>query len=120
MTTYVEDYYEDGTPKLHPNGRHVWVDKNLREFGPSHQRDNTRASAAHMVMGDIDDYQSTITGERIHGRAHHRAHLKKHNCIEMGNESIESTQNHFETPNLSKKERLNDIRHAYDKLAANG
>lgn len=42
---------------------------------------------AHVVP-DIEPYKSMITGERIRSRAHHRAHLKQHGCIEIGNEPI--------------------------------
>lgn len=36
---------------------------------------------------DIPAYRSMITGEMIEGRAQHRAHLKQHKCIEIGNET---------------------------------
>lgn len=38
------------------------------------------------VMGDIKPYTSMIDGSRITSRSQHRAHLKSHNCIEIGNE----------------------------------
>jgi hypothetical protein len=41
----------------------------------------------HMIMPDIKDYKSTITGEMITSRSKHKAHLKQHNCIELGNEN---------------------------------
>ena len=37
-------------------------------------------------MPDIQPYTSTITGEQITSRSKHRAHLKAHNCIEMGDQ----------------------------------
>jgi hypothetical protein len=41
---------------------------------------------APMVMPDIQPYQSMQTGEMITSRSHHRAHLKQHGLIEIGNE----------------------------------
>jgi len=42
---------------------------------------------APSVMGDIQPYQSMITGEMVTSRSRHRAILKEHNCIEVGNET---------------------------------
>ena len=44
------------------------------------------ASAAPMIVGDIAPYRSMRTGERIAGRAQHRAHLKRWGLEEVGNE----------------------------------
>lgn len=43
---------------------------------------------SHMVMPDIQGYQSQATGEWISSRSQHRAHLKQHRLIEIGNEKI--------------------------------
>lgn len=45
-------------------------------------------SAPAMVMPDIKPYRSTIDGSMISSRSQHRAHLKQHNCIEIGNEKL--------------------------------
>jgi hypothetical protein len=37
-------------------------------------------------MPDIQPYKSMVTGEEITSRSRHRAHLKEHNRIEIGNE----------------------------------
>ena len=39
------------------------------------------------VMSDIQPYKSMATGEMITSRSSHREHLKKHNLIEIGNET---------------------------------
>jgi len=44
---------------------------------------------APMVMPDIQPYQSMADGSMITSRSHHREHLRQHNCIEIGNESME-------------------------------
>ena len=41
---------------------------------------------SHEVMPDVSPYRSIITGETIGGRAQHREHLKRHDCVEVGSE----------------------------------
>ena len=43
------------------------------------------------VVRDIEPYKSMVTGEMISGRKQHRDHLRAHNCIEIGNETMQST-----------------------------
>ena len=38
------------------------------------------------VQSDIKDYRSVITGEVIASRSDHRDHLRRHGCVEVGNE----------------------------------
>jgi len=38
------------------------------------------------VVPDIQPYRSMATGEMITSRSQHRAHLRRHNCFEIGNE----------------------------------
>lgn len=45
-------------------------------------------SAPTMLIPDIQPYRSMQTGEYIGGRAQHRAHLKQHGLIEVGNEKL--------------------------------
>ncbi len=40
------------------------------------------------AVPDIAGYRSTITGEWIGSRSTHRAHLRQHECIEIGNERM--------------------------------
>jgi len=39
------------------------------------------------VMPDIQPYTSMVDGSLITSRSQHRAHLKQHNCVEVGNDS---------------------------------
>lgn len=48
----------------------------------------TRRIVAPMVAVDIQPYRSMVTGEMIMSRSQHRAHLKQHGVIEIGNEKI--------------------------------
>lgn len=41
----------------------------------------------YMVMGDIQPYRSMVDGSIINSRSSHRAHLKQHGCVEVGNDS---------------------------------
>ena len=45
-----------------------------------------------MIMPDIKPYRSMITGEMITSRSKHREHLKRHGCIEVGNETSQQFQ----------------------------
>lgn len=47
-------------------------------------------SVAPIIMPDIQPYQSMADGSMITSRSQHRAHLRQHNCIEIGNETMES------------------------------
>lgn len=42
---------------------------------------------APIVMNDIAPYTSMADGSYITSRSQHRAHLKQHGCIEIGNET---------------------------------
>lgn len=46
-----------------------------------------RVICAPMVMTDIQPYRSMVTGEVISSRSQHRAHLKQHGVVEVGNET---------------------------------
>lgn len=66
-----------------------------------------RKIVAPMVTVDIQPYRSMITGEMITSRSQHRAHLKAHNCIEVGNEKIEPPK--APTPPPGLKETLIEV-----------
>ena len=74
----------------------------------------------HFVMGDTPDYQSTITGETIHGRAHHRQHLREHGCVEIGCDTPDSAQKYFKPKELTRKDRIEDVKRVYEHLESNG
>lgn len=40
-----------------------------------------------MVIGDIEPYQSMVDGSMIMGRAEHKAHLKQHRLLEVGDQT---------------------------------
>lgn len=44
------------------------------------------------IIPDIEPYQSMATGEMITSRSRHRAHLREHRLVEIGNETKYLTQ----------------------------
>lgn len=42
---------------------------------------------SHQVMPDIQPYQSMVDGSMITSRSQHRAHLRQHGLVEIGNET---------------------------------
>lgn len=67
MTKYIQD---PGTGELIPAHNYVRAGEH-----------------SHMIQPDIQPYKSMIDGTYISSRSKHRAHLKQHNCIEVGNET---------------------------------
>ncbi len=61
-----------------------------------------------MVMGDIQPYQSMVTGEIINSRSAHREHLKAHRLVEVGNETKYLASKPKELP-PGLKQRIIDI-----------
>ena len=66
---------------------------------------------APMIQSDIQGYISQIDGSWIDSKSKHRAHLKQHGCIEVGNEK-QSNAAPKQDPAL--KQRIAEI--AYEKL----
>jgi hypothetical protein len=48
----------------------------------------SRAIVAPMVADDIQPYRSMCDGSMITSRSQHRAHLRQHGVVEVGNEKI--------------------------------
>lgn len=46
-----------------------------------------RIMSLTLATPDIQPYQSMIDGSYIGSRSKHRAHLKQHGCLEVGNET---------------------------------
>lgn len=46
----------------------------------------------HFVWNDIQPYRSQIDGSMISSRSTHKAHLKAHGCVEVGNEKLTPTK----------------------------
>lgn len=72
-----------------------------------------RKIVAPMVSDDIQPYKSMCDGTWITSRSQHRAHLKQHKVIEVGNEKIQQPKKQIAPP-PGLKDTL--IRVANDKL----
>ena len=57
-----------------------------KDYEPPNQSELARP----MVIRDIEPYQNMIDGKMISGRAEHREFLRRNNCIEIGNEKMET------------------------------
>ncbi len=69
--------YDKETKEMIPY--HEYVEK----YAPPQSRRGNNVT----IIPDIQPYKSMIDGSIIGSRSHHRAHLKAHNCIEVGNET---------------------------------
>lgn len=74
--------------------------------------DSDYSPAVHSVIADVPAYRSMITGEMIEGRKAHREHLRKHGCVEVGNDAPKS--NAVPRQDNSLKEQI--ARQVYSKL----
>lgn len=54
--------------------------------GVAYEKGDYSRPTTHHVMPDIKPYRSMADGSIIEGRSQHREHLKRHNCVEVGNE----------------------------------
>ena len=50
------------------------------------QKEEMTRREAPMVISDIEGYVSQVDGSWIKSRSHHRAHLREHRMIELGND----------------------------------
>lgn len=65
--------------------RYVYRDGEMVEVGADYKPDPRQSS--WQVMPDIQPYKSMIDGSEITSRSKHRAHLRAHGCVEVGNET---------------------------------
>ena len=77
------------------------------------QKQEMTPKESAMVLSDIEGYVSQVDGSWIKSRSHHRAHLKQHKMIEVGNEKQETTAN---KPKYNHKLKQTLIEVANEKL----
>lgn len=65
--------------------RQRWI---YRNGEPIPAEDFVPEPKAAYVMPDIQPYQSMIDGSMIGSRSTHRAHIRQHGVIEIGNEKV--------------------------------
>ena len=72
---------------------------------------------APMVMPDIPAYQSMADGSMIEGRAAHREHLRRHGCVEVGNEALKQMDYYAKLPkDVAPQQRREIIRAQVDAM----
>jgi hypothetical protein len=87
--------------------RKRWIqDPVTNKFIPEEEYVRAPSGQAPMVMGDIEPYRNVVDGRLITSRSRHRAFLREHGLIEVGNERMEPRK---PTPAPGLKE---DIRRA--------
>lgn len=77
------------------------------------------------IIGDIQPYKSMIDGTMITSRSKHRAHLRQHGCVEIGNETKYVDHNPPPAridykPEIAENLRLAKEGHLKNKMAALG
>ena len=78
---------------------YVWLDGELVVKGST-----SRTHDSAYVQPDIQPYKSMIDGRMVTSRSHHRRHLKANNCVEVGNEQMQSR------PKQSRDTRVDVLR----------
>ena len=68
--------------------RKRWIYKD----GEAFEVGDYQAEPQHYILPDIQPYQSMADGSMITGRRQHREHLRQHNCIEIGNETMQTNK----------------------------
>lgn len=82
--------FEDGFARIFGDrspqrGKFIWDDKD-KKFVPEAEF-YSQSPSTHYVMGDIQPYQSMVTGERVESRSRHREILREHRMVEIGTET---------------------------------
>lgn len=81
MSKYKAIYDKKGLLAEYENGELTWVREEISKS----------KKAGHQIMLDIQPYKSMVDGSMITSRSKHREHLRQHNCIEIGNETMQNT-----------------------------
>lgn len=73
--------------------RERWViDRRNGKVVPAENYVPPERERAPIVIKDYEPYKSMADGSIISGRAHHREHLRRHNCFEIGNERVKRVE----------------------------
>lgn len=83
-TTYVQ--IEGQLYEKQPDNSVIIGGQNYRCYAGRWQPEGHVTPASYTVIPDIQPYHSMIDGSLIGSRSTHRAHLREHGCVEVGNE----------------------------------
>lgn len=85
--------------------------------GKAYEKGVDEIPARLQIVGEIQPYKSMITGEMIDSRAKHREHLKRHGCVELGNEPLKALEKPYQgIPDVNPERRKELIRSQIDRL----
>ncbi len=103
------------------NGCRKWSRVDEWGYGcPSCGNSNGRGEVSYRewpgveIMPDIRPYQSMADGSIIGSRSTHREHLRRHNMIEVGNDSSLSKPHRI--PDAAPQQRIDLIRAQFDAI----
>ena len=109
MVTFVQNFDKEGNKVFKKDGSAEFVLKEDRLYDCNGHKVGEKFTSA-MVSGDISPYISTIDGSYIGSRSTHRRHLREHNCIEIGTDSMDTAQTYFNKDNSAHdKQRKREI-----------
>lgn len=67
---------------------------------------NSSGNTGPMIMRDIEPYKNMIDGRMITSRSEHRELLKRHNCVEVGNDTSHMKKKPFKAQFKDRKKVL--------------
>lgn len=77
------------------------------ELIPAEEYRGPSSSKSAYVVPDIAPYRSMVDGSMITSRSHHRAHLKQHGMVEIGNEINHHMKQAQQPRNMPDRRELN-------------
>ena len=90
---------------------YVYVD------GVAYEKGTEPRASGPMIMPDIKEYKSMITGETITSRSKHREHLRAHGYQEIGNETSALLKAPQAIPDVNPQGRKELIRAQIDAMS---
>lgn len=76
-----------------------------------HGEKRSETVSCPMVMRDLAPYKNMVDGQMITSRSEHRELLKRHNLIEVGNETKAMMNMKRPTPKSTRREKITQIVH---------
>jgi hypothetical protein len=96
--------YNYSVPKIYC---YMGSDRRYHVIGESFEE----TPGAPMIMRDLEPYRSPLDGSMVTSRSQHRAHMRQHGVIEMGNERPRMQRQDVALPSVGA-----DIKRAMGKL----
>lgn len=98
-------------------GSFIWDSEQGKMVAKEEYYSNHSKADSHMVLGDIQPYQSMVDGSMIEGRRQHREHLKRHSLMEVGNETKHlKAYGDYTPPKGLKEELVRNMHRVKDEL----